>query len=122
MPMSVTTTYTKHVGFPASHVLAKHPVCGKSHGHQYTVSVTFSGPPLKDNWGLPATDETMGRAMAIVRELAYRDLNQMIPAGTPSVAGIAAYLLERLRVLGVIAVKVHESDTDIEGTAEYLSG
>ena len=113
--------FTQHLALGASHVLEGHKTCGKLHGHLYHVSLTFEGEPYRDNWGYPMSEKTLAGAIGIVNELKLRHLNDMIPAGTPSVNGIAAYLLERTRVLGVVRVEVHESDTDITGSSEHLA-
>ena len=120
--MPVLTQYTQHLQFGASHVLDKHRLCAKMHGHSYHVRLTFTGEPVRDNWGLPMTEENLDRACLLVGELRNRHLNDMIPAGAPTVTRIAQYLLERTRMLGVTRVEVHESDTDAEGSADALAG
>jgi hypothetical protein len=118
--MPVVRSVTTAVVFGAAHSLESHPVCKNVHGHQYTVSFTFSGEPVLGSWGQPATWGDMQVAGALALELANRNLNEMIPAGPPSASGIAAYLLERTRIFRVTKVEVHESDTNVTGTAEHV--
>jgi 6-pyruvoyl-tetrahydropterin synthase len=120
--MSVTTRYAASVQFGASHELPGHHLCGRLHGHSYHVTLTWDGVPIKENWGFPMTQKAFNESIAIVLELRNRHLNDMLPAGHPSVSGIAAYLLERLRILGVVMVEVHESDTDVKGTVVHVAG
>lgn len=116
--MSVVRSLTAETRFGASHQLDEHPTCWRDHGHQYTVRLTWAGEP--GQWGYPVDIERMDAALAVVNELSNRNLNNMLPASPPSVAGIAAYLLERTRMLGAIKVEVHESDTGLTGVAEHL--
>jgi 6-pyruvoyl-tetrahydropterin synthase len=120
--MSVTNRYTGHLAFGASHELPGHPYCDRLHGHQYTVQFTFEGFPIKENYGFPMTQNAFDKACDIVFELRGRHLNDMIPASFPSVAGVSMYLLDRLRILGVVMVEVYESDTDVKGTAIHVAG
>lgn len=117
--MPVIRSFTQHLSFAASHKLAGHPDCEKMHGHSYHVSLTWNGSPV-GNFGYPVEDVTRAAACGIVFELRNRHLNDMMPAGIPSVSGLAAYLLERTKMLGVSKVEVHESDTNAEGAAEYI--
>ena len=118
--MPVTQSFTQAITFAAGHQLAHHATCDKVHGHSYAVSITWNGLPNKDNFGLPMAADKHETAVAVIRELADRYLNDMIPAGYPSVSGVASYLLERLRILGVTKVEVHESDTNATGTSEFI--
>lgn len=122
MPNSYSMTAA--VGFGASHVLKDHPTCGRMHGHSYYVRVTFTGDPEPTNWSFPfvARPEDITKVLGIVLELSSKHLNDMIPAGNPSAAGVAGYLLERLQIHGVTKVEVHESDTDVTATVERLPG
>lgn len=117
--MPVTRSLQRTVRFPASHSLEGDPVCSRNHGHQYTVTLTWTGEPVAGG-GYPVTYGTMDHAVLIVSELAFMNLNDMLPASPPSVLGVAAYLLERMRMLNVVRVEVHESDTDLTGVADYL--
>lgn len=118
--MPVTQSFTQAIPFAAGHQLENHLGCDRVHGHSYTVSLTWVGLPNKDYCGFPMTMEQHTKAIAVVLELRSRYLNDMIPAGLPSVSGVAAYLLERLRILGVTKVEVHESDTNATGTSEFI--
>jgi len=117
--MPVIRSFTQHLSFAASHKLPGHSQCERMHGHSYRVSLTWHGAPVGD-YGYPAEDQVRSAASGIVLELGNRHLNDMLPAGIPSVSGIAAYLLERTQMLGVSKVEVHESDTNAEGAAEYI--
>ena len=118
--MPVTQSFTQTITFAAGHQLVHHATCDKVHGHSYAVSITWTGLPLNDNFGLLMSVVKHDAAVDVVRELADRYLNDMIPVGYPSVSGVAAYLLERTRILGVTKVEVHESDTNVTGTSEFI--
>ena len=118
--MPVTQSFTQAITFAAGHQLAGHEHCSRVHGHSYTVRITWSNVPNRDNFGHPMRKEQHDRAVAVVLELADKSLNDMIPAGVPSVSGVAAYLMERLRIQDVTKVEVHESDTNATGTSEYI--
>jgi 6-pyruvoyl-tetrahydropterin synthase len=118
--MPVSIIHKVRTTFGASHVLDGHPVCGRMHGHSYTVELTFYGYPKPDSWGSPVLLKDAQAAMTIVDEFRDRHLNDMLPAGHPSVDGLAAYLLERTRIHGVTKVEVYESDTRTTGTAEFI--
>lgn len=100
-------TYTTVIveAINAGHALEGHP-----HGHQYTVRVHVAGDQLPSFHGATLTDSTADDIRRIIHELDRRDLGLMIPAGYASVNGIAAYLLERLTILGAHKVEVDESD------------
>jgi len=118
--MPVLSSFTQDIMFAAGHQLDGHGACGKLHGHSYTVSLTFTGVPNRNNFGYPFEQDNLLKATAIVLELQNRFLPDMLPAGFPSVSGVAAYLMERTQILGVSKVEVHESDTNVTGTAEYI--
>ena len=118
--MPVTRSFSQAVQFGAAHTLKDHPTCSRDHGHSYTVTLTWVGDPIPDNWGYPMTVDQLEDAVSVVVELRGLRLNDMLPASPPSVAGVAAYLLDRTRMLGVTKVEVHESDTNVTGAAEHL--
>jgi 6-pyruvoyl-tetrahydropterin synthase len=120
--MPVVRSQIVHVGFGASHILDKHPVCSRRHGHYYTVAATFTGEVPAGNWGEVLLPEQFVQVVGVIRELSGSHINDMMPASYASPNGIAAYLLERLRMHGAAKVEVHESDTDTTGIAEQLSG
>jgi len=118
--MPVTIYHKVFTRFGASHQLKDHPTCGRMHGHSYKVELTFTGAPIPGAWSSPADLKNVNAAMAIVSEFRDRNINDMLPAGFPSVDGLAAHLLERTRILGVTKVEVYESDTNVTGTAEFI--
>lgn len=91
-------------------VNAGHAVEGHPHGHRYVIRVHVAGDQLHEHHGSTVTRTDSDVIRNIVRELDRRPLEAMIPAGHPSVWGIAAYLLERLTILGAYRVEVDESD------------
>lgn len=97
--------------FGASHQLEGDPVCGRVHGHQYTV---------KAYWDLMENPEAVGSIIKVVREFASMHLNDMIPAAPATVEGLAGYLSERLAIAGVTRVEVYESDTGRGAEVERL--
>lgn len=118
--MPVSISHSLRIRFGASHLLEGHPTCGRVHGHQYAVVVTFGGSPNREAWGSPVTWDKAQAVGSIVDEFRNRHINDMLPAGFPSVDGLASYLLERTRIHGVTKVEVHESDTNATGTSEYI--
>ena len=118
--MPVAISHSVRIRFGASHLIEGHPTCGRMHGHQYTVVMTFGGFPNREAWGSPVTYADAQTVGSIVDEFRDRHINDMLPAGFPSVDGLASYLLERTRMHGVTKVEVHESDTSVTGTAEYI--
>lgn len=99
------------LGFGAGHSLEGHPECGRPHGHYFVVEITFTGDPIHP-YGAVTSRETEGKAVAIVHELSGRNLNDMLGAAIPSLHGLAAYLLERLAILGVTRVEVTQDAGD----------
>ena len=120
--MPVIREQIVHAGFGASHELTKHPRCIGLHGHFYTVAATFTGEHPPGNWGEILLQEDFVKVVGVIRELSGRHLNLMIPATNPNAPGIAGYLLERLTHFGATKVEVHESDTNVSGVAERVSG
>lgn len=88
---------TEWIKFPASHVLADHPLCGKLHGHTYKVEVTIVGDPDPEMNNMIANDRDLLSAIAnVIFEISGRHLNDQLPAIIPSAQGIANWVWERL--------------------------
>lgn len=106
-------SYTIARRMPAGHSLVGHPMCGRSHGHDFTIEVTFRGEPTSDHWMLPCDPiATAAQVDALVAELAGKQLNEMIPMGTPSMHGLALYAWERLVMVtsGLASIEVGYGD------------
>jgi len=83
--------------FSASHVLDKHPTCGKLHGHTFRVIIRVQGDPEPDTHNLVANDgELLKRIEDLRAELNGRHLNDMLPGVIPSAQGLANWFWERL--------------------------
>lgn len=88
-------TYTIARQFPAGHSIASHPRCRHQHGHDWTITATISG--LRNVEEQAAFADKLD---AFVEELRGKNLNELNPAGTPSVQGVSMWAWERL-VMGV---------------------
>lgn len=119
MPVIRSTTISTTFG--AGHVIKDHSLCGRAHGHQYTVSWTWTGEPDAKT-GLSVAEDKIASTMTLVREFAGRSINDMMPMSPPTVGGMAGYLLERMQMHGVTRVEVYESDTNLTGEAHRLPG
>jgi 6-pyruvoyl-tetrahydropterin synthase len=88
-------TYTIARQFAAGHSIVGHPLCRHQHGHDWTIEVTVSGLRNIDEQGL-----VRAKLNDFVDECRGKNLNDLNPAGTPSVQGLAMWAWERL-VLGM---------------------
>lgn len=120
--MSVMRFQAVKVKISAGHHLDNHPVCGRQHGHEYAVMVTFSGVPPDDNWGELLTPDKIDTIKGVIAEFNGRDVNVMMPTAPATPFNLATYWLERLTMSGAVRVEVHESGTDKVGIAERLTG
>jgi 6-pyruvoyltetrahydropterin/6-carboxytetrahydropterin synthase len=83
--------------FAASHVLDKHPTCGKLHGHTFKVKVVVSGDPDPDLFNFVVNYAEFEKRIAdLLIELDGRHLNDMLPGVIPSAQGLANWFWERL--------------------------
>lgn len=100
-------SYTIARQFAAGHSIVGHPLCRHQHGHDWTITVTASGILTIDAQG-----DIQARLNAFVDELRGKNLNDLNPAGTPSVQGIAMWAWERLAMgfpsLESIEVSTHD--------------
>jgi len=88
---SVSATLT----FEASHVLDGHVECRRLHGHTWTVTAHTTHEEM--DAGYPRGGSAIRWELAkLVGELAFRDLNQMLPDFSPTPPAIAAWFFERL--------------------------
>lgn len=94
---------TISASFDAAHQLPELPRCSRVHGHRWRVAVSTGGNIDPHQ----LTDELQ----AIVRELQFRDLNEMMIGVLPDPPGIANWFLERLlmRWDKITAVEVWEN-------------
>jgi len=76
------------------------------HGHDWDVAVTVAGSPNPDTVEL-VTQMPMVLS-TIVWELEGKNLNEMVRGTKPTLEGVAAYILERLRLdsPGLVSVTV----------------
>ena len=110
--MSTIRRSSVTVTLPASHQTERGSVCGEYlHGHQYTLTA----------WAeLGMTD--WHTVTGVLSEFRLRHLNDMIPAGAPTVDGLAGYLSERLAMHGIDEVQVHESDSGRAALVKRVPG
>jgi len=100
-------SYTIARQFPAGHSLVDHPLCRHQHGHDWTITATISG--LRDQ----GEQVEFARLLDLfVSELRGKNLNDLNPAGTPTVQGVAMWAWERLAmsVPGLDSIEVSTSD------------
>jgi 6-pyruvoyltetrahydropterin/6-carboxytetrahydropterin synthase len=92
--MKYTVLVSGH--FDAGHVIAGHPECGRYHGHAYRIEVEAElrfdavKRQVTDSFPLQKT------VAELCQELHHRQINEMIPAVTPTPDGIASWFMERL--------------------------
>jgi 6-pyruvoyl-tetrahydropterin synthase len=107
-------TYTIARQFAAGHSIVDHPLCRHQHGHDWTITVTVSGLQNIEEQGA-----IRSRLNAFVDELRGKNLNDLNPAGTPSVQGIAMWAWERL-VMGIPRLEAIEVSTTEESARIML--
>jgi len=107
-------TYTIARQFAAGHSLVGHPLCRHQHGHDWTITVTVSGIKSIDEQGL-----IRSKLGDFVDECRGKNLNELNPAGTPSVQGIAMWAWERL-VMGIPNLESIEISTSEESARVTL--
>ncbi len=84
---------TKEFEFCAAHHLPEHPKCGKVHGHNYRVLVTFrasSGADMVIDFG-----DIKRHVGPIIEELDHGNLNDALPY--PTAENIAKLIWERIK-------------------------
>lgn len=89
-------TGTAEAFFSASHIVPKHALCGRLHGHQWRVAVTIRAgqdPASGELVGLPELALDVER---LAREVNREHVNDMFPASHPTPAGVALAFRERL--------------------------
>lgn len=89
-------TGTAVASFSASHTIKGHPRCGRGDGHRWRVAVTIKAgqdPASGELVGLP---ELQAAVELFCSELDRESLNDMLAASTPTMAGIALVIRERL--------------------------
>lgn len=101
-------TGTAAASFSASHVVEKHPRCGRLHGHRWRVAVTIAAgqdPATGELAGLP---ELANAVETFCSELDREHLNDMLLGSSPTPAGVALVIRERLamHILGIESVSV----------------
>lgn len=89
-------TTTAHVTFEASHIVIDHSMCGRNHGHQWDVAVTVEGGLDPKKILVVDHGELLLSLQRVIREVADRDLNDMLPGVITTPEGIALYIRERL--------------------------
>jgi hypothetical protein len=105
-----------------AHSLENDPFCRpQSHGHVWTVTLEFGSDDRRFAEGLPGAPRIQARLAfkAVIAEYIGRDLNLMIGAGEPTVAGLAAVLAERLSMQIPTIQRLEVIDTD-DGFGEII--
>jgi len=85
---------TKEFEFCAAHYLPSHDVCGKMHGHNYRVLVTFMNRSL-DKKGMVLDFKRIKEIVApVITGMDHGILNELMPMSTAEY--IAKYIFNRL--------------------------
>ena len=83
-------------------------------GHRYTLTVTWEREGFPADVDQKQAGELVSVIQSLRYELANRELAKMLGPHHPSVWGVAAFFMERLKIHGTIEeVRVHESDSDL---------
>jgi len=82
--------------FAAGHILPGDSMCGRQHGHDWTVRVVLEGNIDPKTGAVADSHSLAGDLVRIAVELDRENLNSMLPAVTPTCEGIALYIRERL--------------------------
>lgn len=108
-------TGTAAASFSASHVVEKHPRCGRLHGHRWRVEVEITAgqdPKTGELVGLP---ELAAAVETFASEIDREHINDMLIGSTPTPAGVALVLKERLvlHFVGIRRVTVWADDVSV---------
>jgi len=86
---------------------------GRTHPHQLIVSVTVEGDPQAAEGMAVITAADSKKIRAIIDEYADRDINPLLGASVPSIAGLTMVLMERMSMIpGVTGVSVVQDWSD----------
>lgn len=88
-----------HSHFDASHLVEGVEGCDRRHGHTFDVTVSISGPLVKEASGVyrvARSENVQSQLDAATAELDRRDLNDMMVGSVPTPETIAAWILERI--------------------------
>ena len=108
---------TKEFNFCAAHFLPGHEKCGKMHGHNYRVLVTFRAHELREGQMVVDFNEIKRAVGPIIDDLDHICLNEHIAFGDwPTTAEeIAGYIFRRIKKYAEVAclysVTVFETPT-----------
>lgn len=91
--------------FSASHKIDGDAICGRQHGHTWSVEVTVEGTYV-DHQALSTA------VRGVADELDLRDINSLVSSIIPNPEGVAAYFRERLlfEFSGIVEVRVWMDD------------
>lgn len=89
-------TATVKATFSAAHRLENHTVCGRVHGHAWTVWVTVEGSLRPKAYDVVDHGELAAELAAVTRELDNEDLGDMLDGVIHSPTGLCLYIRERL--------------------------
>jgi 6-pyruvoyl-tetrahydropterin synthase len=92
----VEFTGTATAAFSASHTVKGDPRCGRKHGHRWRVVVEIKVGQDPVTGELIDLSKLAGSVEQFCAEMHREDVNDMLPAGQPTAAGVALAVRERL--------------------------
>jgi len=92
-------TATARAVFSASHIIPGHLVCGRQHGHRWSMSVTIGAGQDPKTGVLVGSYELAAAVSQFAFELNLEDVNAMLPGSQPTAEGISLALRERLSLI-----------------------
>jgi 6-pyruvoyl tetrahydropterin synthase/QueD family protein len=115
----VRATATVQAAFSASHLIEQDPVCGREHGHYWSVAVTVEGPIRIKTGSVTDVHDLRAALAAVVAELDHRDLTVMLPGVIATPEGVAVWVRERLLLAFPLIVTVTVGTEDYLATVEW---
>lgn len=89
-------TGTAAAEFSASHVVPGHTRCGRLHGHRWRIVVSMEAGQDPTTGELHRVPQLANAVEAICAEADREHVNDMFPASSPTPAGVALSVRERL--------------------------
>jgi len=115
---------TKEFRFEAAHFLPKVPddhKCKRMHGHSYRIQVTIAGE-MKPELGWVVDLGDLAEAFdPLLDQLDHRVLNEVSGLENPTSANLCIWVMERLKVPGVIVSKVVVQETCTSSATVHAS-
>lgn len=110
-------TVYKKIQIHVAHFLPGHNACGSMHGHSMNIVIGVKGT-LNPSTGMIIDFSELKKIMQeeIISKFDHQCLNNIIPMPTAEYLSFYIYYQLKLRDIGVVMVRVHETDNNY---AEY---